>query len=419
MTNTIADIDGMATVLTAISTASNDQIRTGGADNENAHSEPSVDQAASTETDLDAAEAAKPTADTTAVADEFGQPENVEPSESVRPLGDAVSLSGYDRDLFRPDTVEHAPVTKHSHAQDDGGVSSTPTTVIENMAGRPTTDVGGDIFKEFPAARRQPDEFQLPLCDLVIGQTSDGGVYDFDAGSAESLCHAVNMPETIAPIVVMKTGDAWHVIDGWTRVIAFRLQYGNTANVMVRVVAWDGTRNKALFDRFAATFLTLKSRKVDKSILLRQFHLAWSVPQLVLAARIGWIDSRVSRELAAAKTMQEAPRFAELHVKTGDPPLEYLYKVQQARDAGAADDQTHRKRAPENGAVAKLEARLEALLAKGEQFATAEALAKLGISKPAKGKATTVTSDTANLPSLLEIPQIIDCVEDSTATLSQ
>lgn len=275
-----------------------------------------------------------------------------------------------------------------------------------------------DIFKGFPAAPNQPGEFQLPLCDLVIGATSDGGVYDFDAGAAESLRHAVKVPESIAPVVITRSGDAWHVTDGWARVEAFRAQFGNTANVMVRVIEWDGTRDDALYNRFAETFLTLKSRKIDKSILLRRFHLAWSVPQLVLAARIGWTESRVTRELAAAEAMIEAPRFAELHVKAGDPPIDYLYKIQQARSDAAADDEAHPKRAPENGAVAKLNARLEALLAKPERFATGEALAKLGIGKPDKIQASVPKGESsevaADLPAIVPVLEIIDCVEDAS-----
>jgi hypothetical protein len=271
-----------------------------------------------------------------------------------------------------------------------------------------------DIFKGFPAAPHQPGEFQVPLCDLVIGNTSDGGIYDFDAGAAESLRHAVQAPQTIAPVVVTKSGDTWHVTDGWARVEAFRAQFGSTANVMVRVIEWNGTRDEALYNRFAATFLTLKSRKIDKSILLRQFHLAWNVPQLVLAARIGWTESRVTRELAAAEVMLEAPRFAELHVKAGDPPIDYLYKVQQARSDAAADDTAHPKRAPEKAAVAKLDAKLEALLTKPERFATAEALAKLGIDKSGKARAASAKSEPADAPTAVPTPEVIDCVEDSS-----
>lgn len=214
----------------------------------------------------------------------------------------------------------------------------------------------------------------------------------------------------------MKVDNDWHVTDGWARVTAFRLQFGNTANVMIRVVEWDGTHDADVYNRFAATFLTLKSRKIDKSILLLQFHLAWRVPQLVLGARIGWTESRVTRELAAAQAMLEAPRFAELHVKAGDPPIDYLYKVQQARAEAAADDRAHPKRAPGKGAVVKLDAKLEALLAKPERFATAEALAKLSIGKSEKAKpisAKNEPGDVSAVASELEAPTILDCVEDS------
>lgn len=282
-------------------------------------------------------------------------------------------------------------------------------------AAEPMAEAGtnGGIFSGFPAAPHQHGEFTLPLCDLVIGETSDGGACDFDCGAGEPLLHAVLTPHNIAPIVVMKTGDLWHVIDGWARVEAFRAQFGNTANILVRVVEWDGTRNDALYARFAATFLTLKSRKIDKSILLYKFHIAWEVPQQILAARIGWTESRVTRELAAAEAFQEAPRFAKLHVKAGDPPIDYLYKVQQARSSAAEDDRAHPKRAPEKSAATKLDAKLEALLAKPERFATAEALAKLGIVKPNKTKATTQVGEVADEPVDLQAPEVINCVEDS------
>ena len=162
-----------------------------------------------------------------------------------------------------------------------------------------------------------------------------------------------------------------------------------------------------------ATFLTLKSRKIDKSILLRQFHLAWKVPQQILAARIGWLESRVTRELAAAEAFHDAPRFAELHVKAGDPPLDYLYKVQQAREAAAKDDAAHPKRSPEKGAVAKLEGKLDSLLARPERFRTADALAKLGIVRPGNAKATTAATESAETSADLANTEIIDCVEDS------
>lgn len=274
----------------------------------------------------------------------------------------------------------------------------------------------GGLFADFPAAPSQPGEFKVALCDLLIGDRSPGGIYDFDSGAGEALLHAVQTPENIAPIVVMKVKEDWHVVDGWARVIAMRYQFGNTANLLVRAIEWDGTHDADLYNRFAATFLTLKSRKIDKSILLRQFHLAWNVPQLVLGARIGWIDSRVTRELAAAQAMLEAPRFAELHVKAGDPPIDYMYKVQQARAEAAAEDRAHSKRPPEKGAVAKLDAKLEALLAKPERFATADALAKLGISKSEKAKPISAKNEPRDVSAVvpeLDAPTIIDCVEDS------
>lgn len=92
----------------------------------------------------------------------------------------------------------------------DVGAPASPAAI--DPAPRPAAAT--DIFKGFPAAPHLPGEFQLPLCDLVIGNTSDGGMYDFDAGAAESLFHAVKVPEAIAPVVVAKAGDAWHVTDG-------------------------------------------------------------------------------------------------------------------------------------------------------------------------------------------------------------
>lgn len=319
---------------------------------------------------------------------------------------------GSESDPSVLDDIEAHDTTREAVDAESDGTGS-QNAFDEDVDAKPATielATNTNIFGSFPAAPFQRGEFQVPLCDLLIGDQSPSGVYDFDSGPGEALLHAVQTPETIAPLVVMKVNDDWHVLDGWARVTAMRFQFGNTANLLVRVIEWDGTHNAELYKRFAATFLTLKSRKIDKSILLRQFHLAWSVPQLVLAARIGWTESRVTRELAAAEAMIEAPRFAELHVKAGDPPIDYLYKVQQAREAAAKDDAAHPKRSPDKGATAKLEGKLESLLARPERFGTAEALAKLDIAKPTKPSAS--ENDVGTSAALPDEPlEIIDCVE--------
>ena len=405
MTDNTAHIQQMAGTLATVASSpitTNEEVSTKGAHQEDALAEPSAEAGVSTIS--------------VAGAPVLIDDGDADPASAAVVVGDAVIGAGEpDKSVadIHGDTPDPADMADPApNIIDDDLDIEPPASLAAEPALPPATAT--DMFKGFPAAPHQPGEFQLPLCDLVIGTTSDGGVYDFDAGAAESLRHAVKMPESIAPVVVTKSGNtSWHVTDGWARVEAFRAEFGNTANVMVRVIEWDGTRNDALYNRFAATFLTLKSRKIDKSILLHQFHLAWSVPQLVLAARIGWTESRVTRELAAAAAMQEAPRFAELHVKADDPPIDYLYKVQQARDAAAEDDRSHPKRAPDKGAVAKLDAKLEALLAKSERFATAEALAKLGIGKPDKTRATASNDEPTAVSGVVAAAEVIDCVEDS------
>lgn len=403
MTDNNAHIEQMAAALATIASppiTSNDEASTKDGQQEGPLVETSAEAAVSTIAVADGpASIDQGSADSASTTVVVGEPV----IDAGEPDGSATDMHDH--------TPDPADMADPASIDDDLDVEAPASPAAIDPAPRPAAAT--DIFKGFPAAPHQPGEFQLPLCDLVIGNTSDGGMYDFDAGAAESLFHAVKVPEAIAPVVVAKAGDAWHVIDGWARVKAFRAHFGNTANVMVRVIEWDGTRDDALYSRFAATFLTLKSRKIDKSILLHRFHLAWSVPQLVLAARIGWTESRVTRELAAAEAMIEAPRFAELHVKAGDPPIDYLYKVQQARDAAAEDDRSHPKRAPEKGAVAKLDAKLEALLAKPERFATAEALAKLGVGKPDKTRETASKGESTELVADVPAPEVIDCVEDS------
>lgn len=408
MTDNTTHIEQMAAALATIASSPNtteDEVTTTNAQQRDAVAEPSAEEIVST---VAASEPA-------VISDR-----NADPAFAIMVVGEAVIGVG-EQGVANMRGDKNGPASKADPAASiviDGDRHAGAPASLDAMQPASLATAATDIFKGFPAAPKQPGEFQLPLCDLVIGATSDGGVYDFDAGAAESLRHAVKVPESIAPVVITRSGDAWHVTDGWARVEAFRAQFGNTANVMVRVIEWDGTRDDALYNRFAETFLTLKSRKIDKSILLRRFHLAWSVPQLVLAARIGWTESRVTRELAAAEAMIEAPRFAELHVKAGDPPIDYLYKIQQARSDAAADDEAHPKRAPENGAVAKLDARLEALLAKPERFATGEALAKLGIGKPDKIRASVPEGESsevaADLPAIVPALEIIDCVEDAS-----
>lgn len=364
----------------------------------------------------------------TGMAEPVSQSEDTISDASAQVAGRAAA-----EDTTTPDNAVHADVglfdpapalpdvTQSEGAADDASdrdgesaATDSADAVDPPVAEVAAIDTNGGIFKEFPAAPFEPGEFKVPLCDLLIGDQSPSGVYDFDSGAGEALLHAVQTPDNIAPIVVMKVSDDWHVVDGWARVMAMRFQFGNTANLLVRVIEWTGAKNADLYNRFAATFLTLKSRKIDKSILLLQFHRAWNVPQMVLAARIGWTESRVTRELAAAEIYLEAPRFAELHIKAGDPPIDYLYKVQQGRDAAADDDTAHPKRAPEKGAVARLNAKLEALLAKPERFATAEALAKLGLAKPGKAKTTAETEKGAEALGEIQALEIIDCVEDSS-----
>lgn len=412
MSDNTARIDQMAAVLTAINTPNTDRE----IDQENERNERSTEQAVP----IDAITGGPDSPDAEELDGKSGNldhaPVSGNPASDEAVVGEAVTAADRPPESASKatdDTDNTSDMTDAVSIVFESDVDCDASASPEAIVPTPHLATSTDTFEGFPAAPREPREFLLPLCDLRIGEISEGGAYNFEAGAAESLCHAVKAPETIAPIVVMKTADVWHVIDGWARVMAFRFQFGNTANVMVRVVQWDRSRDEALYKRFAQTFLTLKSRKIDKSLLLFEFYLTWNVPQLVLAARIGWTESRVTRELAAAEAMQEAPRFAELHVKAGDPPIDYLYQIQQARDAAAADDKAHSKRAPEKSAVGRLEAKLEALLAKSERFATAEALAKLGIGKPAKEKATAQTADTTGIISALEAREIFDCVEDS------
>ena len=266
------------------------------------------------------------------------------------------------------------------------------------------------IFAGFPRAPLQKDEIRIPLNRLVIGTGISPRAYDFDAGPGEALLHAALDPDAIEPVVVTEAGETWPVIDGWARVEALRRQFGDTANVMVRAVLWDGSVRDALYKRFAAVFLTVNSRKVDRSTLLADFHANWAVPQQILAARIGWIKSRVTKELSAARAFAEAPEFARLHLKESDPPIDYLYKVQQARDAAAKDDAEHPKRPVEKGALARLNAKLDALLARPERFATAEALAKLGIGAATKKKVDRAEQSVGVTPAAGDL-EIVDCVD--------
>ncbi|PZP11644.1 MAG: hypothetical protein DI607_10455, partial [Sphingomonas hengshuiensis] len=164
-----------------------------------------------------------------------------------------------------PDVAESEGAADDARDRDGESAATDSADAVEPpVAEVAAISTDGGIFKEFPAAPQRPGEFKVPLCDLLIGDQSPSGVYDFESGAGEALLHAVQTPDNIAPIVVMKVTDDWHVVDGWARVTAMRFQFGNTANVMVRVIEWDGTHNADLYNRFAATFLTLKSRKVDK-----------------------------------------------------------------------------------------------------------------------------------------------------------
>lgn len=272
----------------------------------------------------------------------------------------------------------------HAGDIDIGSVTTTSRQLEIELIGNAKNAPPAGTVGTFPAAPKVDNEFTLRLDQLQIGTHSLQNDYDFSSGRGKAILHAVLEPEKLAPIQVKKIGSNWVVVDGWARVMAMRFHFGNTANMMVRVVAWDGSEKDAIYQRFASEFLTLVTRKIDKARLLLKFHNLWNVPQIVLAARIGLQATRVTKDLKAAVAYEEAPRFIQLLDRSSDPAIDYLYQVQCAREAAMKEDANNAHRDTAQGAVAALGKRLEDLLSKPERFNTAGALIALGI-KESKG----------------------------------
>ncbi|MFZ5663857.1 MAG: hypothetical protein ACOY7L_01400 [Pseudomonadota bacterium] len=233
----------------------------------------------------------------------------------------------------------------------------------------------------FPDSPPQAGEFSIPLSQLVIGEYPLAQDF-FSKGLGKVLFHAAANPASLTPIKVKKIGDAYHVVDGWRRVMAILLQHGNSANVMVRAVLWDVSDRDAVFHRFEQERLTIGKRKIDGCCLLFQFHKTWGVHQFVLAARLGLKESRVSKELKAAVAYNEAPEFAYILERADDPSVDYFYQVQCGREAAQQRDAELVKAGAEATATTELKQRLKGLIDSRARYSANDALVALGLKEP-------------------------------------
>ena len=99
----------------------------------------------------------------------------------------------------------------------------------------------------------------------------------------------------------------------------------------------------------------------------------------MIAARIGWTSSKLSKHLTAARGERDEPRFADLLQQPANPSMDYLYKVGRALAEAGKDDAAHPRRSQAKGSVAALRKRLETLLGRQERFEPRYALVALGI----------------------------------------
>ncbi|WP_174292041.1 hypothetical protein [Sphingomonas bacterium] len=234
----------------------------------------------------------------------------------------------------------------------------------------------------FPLSPLVEGEFTVPLDQLVIGADHPRRRYDFENGVGKALFHAALDPAALTPILVLLFENIWYVIDGWARVLALRLQHEDNPAVLVRGVRWTGTAETAVYQRFSQSFLTLASAPIERAREALRMSEVWVVPDLVIAARIGWTPSKLSKHLTAARGERDEPRFADLLQQPAKPPMDYLYKVGRALADAGKDDAAHPRRSAAKGAVTTLRKRLEALLARNERFEPRHALVVLGIVPP-------------------------------------
>jgi hypothetical protein len=161
----------------------------------------------------------------------------------------------------------NAPVAKATNGATREPIQQKPQADRGEPANQPPQPIQPEV-----QSPPQEGEFLIPAPQLTIGSYVLRDDIDFSKGPAKILAHAAGNLASLTPIKVKKIGDVYHVVDGWLRVMAIRFQHGNTANVMVRAVPWDGSEKDALYHRFEAEFLQIGTRKIDKSCLLLQFR---------------------------------------------------------------------------------------------------------------------------------------------------
>jgi plasmid maintenance system antidote protein VapI len=316
---------------------------------------------------------------------------NQNPPKNVEAKQDLLDLAGNpaaDPVVKATDGIARAPVQEKQQPDRDEPANQKPES-IEPEVQSPMINVPVEVLPSAPRPTRQEGfplpplqqgEFLVPLTQLVIGKSRDH--VDFSKGQAKCLAHAALNPASLSPVEVKKIGDLYHVIDGWLRVMALRFQHGDTANVMVRAVPWDGSEKDAVYRRFDEDFLKLAKRKIDKSCSLQEFHSEWGVNQTVLAARLGLKESRVSKELKAAVAFKEAPEFALILDRADDPSVDYFYQVQCGREAAQQRDAELVIEGAEATATTELKQRLKDLIDSGARYSANDALVALGLKEP-------------------------------------
>lgn len=272
-----------------------------------------------------------------------------------------------------------------------GEPANQPPKPIQPEVQSPLIDVPAEVLPPtlrpfhhngFPSSPPQAGEFEIPVSELQIGSSVLSDDFSLEKGPGKFLVHAAADPASLTPIKVKKIGDVYHVVDGWLRVRAVRIQHGNTANVMVRAVLWDGSEKDALYHRFEAEFLQIGKRKIDRSNLLLQFHNTWGVHQFVLAARLGLKESRVSKELKAAIAYKEAPQFATILERADDPSVDYFYQIQCGREAARQKDAELEQAGNQGTATTELNQRLQELINGNGRYSANDALIALGLKEP-------------------------------------
>lgn len=166
---------------------------------------------------------------------------------------------------------------------------------------------------EFQAAAAVPGEFLLPVRDLDAWDYHLRRFSPLKATHSAALALSAADPLHLRPILVLKKDDKYVVVDGRFILEAVKSAHPGNGDLMVRVVAFEGTEQEAVTAMCDTALGSAVATSMETAHGLLALQRASRISQIALAERYaGLTKDKVSQELIAARLQEAYPVLYEL-----------------------------------------------------------------------------------------------------------